>query len=176
MEQGRKRLLIISGIGGILLLVIDLVIKFIINHTLPYQEQIGTFLPFLKFFRTHNTGYHFIFGVIENHKLWAGFGVVMVAILIFSLSYSILKENHPPFYRNIYAIIMALTIGASANVWEILFSGRATDFFVLDPFPWPSNICDQYINAIIYLMLPAILIKSFIDWREHKKVQKEEKE
>jgi lipoprotein signal peptidase len=61
------------------------------------------------------------------------------------------------------------------NVLEILFRGYATDFFIFRPFPWPSNICDQYINAILYIILPVIIIKSIIDHRREKRESKQNK-
>jgi len=90
-------------------------------------------------------------------------------VLGFSLSRSLIKDKSSRFNTVVLSIILSLMIGASGNVLEVLIKGRATDFFVFHPFPWPSNLCDQYINAIIYFMLPITIIKSFLDWRQSKK-------
>jgi lipoprotein signal peptidase len=171
-EKIKKSKLSLPYISGIILLFIDLGIKAIANKHLPLQEPVKTFLPFLKLYRTHNVGYHFIFGEIKNHTHWALFGIVVVIFLIYSLSKTLIKEAKSKTDRIIYSIIIALMIGSTGNVLEILLLGRATDYFIFNPFPWPSNIADQYINAIIYIMLPIIIIKSIVNWRKEKKSKK----
>ncbi|MCF7885061.1 MAG: signal peptidase II [Candidatus Marinimicrobia bacterium] len=166
----RKKYLIIAIIAGLILLYIDLQLKSIVNNSLVRHKPINTFIPVLDLYLTHNTGYHYIFGEIDNHKLWSLFGLVMGLILISSFSYSILKEDIEKFYLRIYAIVLALTIGAMGNVLEIIFTGKATDYFIFHPFPWPSNLCDQYINAIIYIVIPIILIRYIF-----KKIQDKQK-
>ncbi len=154
---------------GIILLAIDFITKAITNLYLPFQKGVKTFLPFLMLYRTHNTGYHYIFGNIGNHKLWAILGIVLVSFLIYSISRSLLKEQKSTADQKILSALISLMIGATGNVLEVLFFKRATDFFIFHPFPWPSNISDQYINAILYIMLPIIIIKSIVDWKRHKK-------
>ncbi len=170
----KKKTLIFAYFSGLLLLGLDFGIKALANHNLPLHEKVSTFLPFLDLFLTHNTGYHFIFGKIGNHVLWASSGLVLVSGLVFSISRSIIKEEYTGFYTKIYAVVLAMTIGAMANVIEILIYGRATDFFILHPFPWPSNICDQYINGIVYVVIPIIIIKSLIDRKNAKKQNSED--
>ncbi|MCK9484414.1 MAG: signal peptidase II [Candidatus Marinimicrobia bacterium] len=162
--------LFIAYLIGAILLGIDFLTKGIANLNLPFQESVDTSLPFLSWFLTHNTGYHFIFGSISNQRIWAWLGIVLVVILGISLSRNLLKEKSSRFNRIILTAILSLIIGAAGNVIEVLIKGRATDFFVFHPFPWPSNLCDQYINAIIYIMLPITIIKSIIDWRQSKKI------
>jgi lipoprotein signal peptidase len=161
--------LFIAYLFGLILLGIDFLTKSLANLYLPFQESVNTVLPFLSWFRTYNTGYHFIFGNIHNQQIWAITGLVLVVVLGFSLSRSLIKDKSSRFNTVVLSIILSLMIGASGNVLEVLIKGRATDFFVFHPFPWPSNLCDQYINAIIYLMLPITIIKSFLDWRQSKK-------
>ncbi|MDD5766349.1 MAG: signal peptidase II [Candidatus Marinimicrobia bacterium] len=149
--------------GGIALLLIDFFIKSIANRRLPFQIRVESWIPFIDFYRTYNTGYHFIFGEIGNQRLWAISGIVLVIFLIFTLYRSLIKETYDRSGFVIFSIVLSLTIGATGNVLEILFFHHATDFFIFHPFKWPSNICDQYINAIIFIMLPIIFIKSFRD-------------
>src|SRR6056297_2493868 len=152
----KKKYFLIAVIIGLILLFIDLQVKSICNNNLPLHERIDTAIPGLDLYLTHNTGYHYIFGKIDNHKLWSLFGLLMGGILITSFTYSLFKEEEQ-FYVKIYAIVLALTIGAMGNVLEILFTSKATDYFILHPFPWPTNICDQYINAIIYIIIPIVV-------------------
>jgi len=166
--------LLYSVSSGIVLLIIDFLSKYIANARLPFEKIQETFLPFLVFYRTHNTGYHFLFGRINNHFLWALAGLAFVSILIASLIHSLIKEKLDRVNFGVYAAILALTIGATGNVFEILFAGHATDFFIFRPFPWPSNFCDQYINGILYVALPVIIIKSVIESIRRKRQTKED--
>jgi len=161
--------LFIGYLIGAGLLGFDFLTKGIATLRLPFQESVDTALPFLSWFLTYNTGYHFIFGQITNQKIWAILGLGLVAILGISLSRNLVKEKSSRFNVIILTIILSLIIGTAGNVLEVLIRGRATDFFVFHPFPWPSNLCDQYINAIIYIMLPITIIKSVVDWRRSKK-------
>jgi|GEM_PF-401529 len=156
-------------VTGFALLLLDFLTKYIVNLKLPFEKVQQTFLPFLLLYRTHNTGYHFLFGPIENHFIWAMAGLIFVILLIASLVHTLMKEEFDHFNFTIYAVILSLTIGASGNVLEILIYGRATDFFIFKPFPWPSNLCDQYINAILYITLPIIIIRAMIDRKRQKK-------
>lgn len=169
--QARMKTLVISCASGIGLLGLDGLTKLLANRLLPFEKTVSTFIPVLLLYRTHNIGYHFLFGAIRNHFLWAVAGLIIVTFLIASLIRSILKEDFDPKLRLFYAILLSLTIGATGNVIEIILYGHATDFFILRPFPWPSNLCDQFINAIIYILLPTILIKSYLDHRRHKRTQ-----
>ena len=162
---------LIIYIAGALLLAIDFAVKAIANKMLPYQESVATALPFLQWYRTHNTGYHFILGKIGNHQLWAIIGLFFVILLIGLLSRSFLRDRLSHSDRMIYMILIPLMIGASGNVLEVLIIGHATDYFVFRPLPWPSNISDQYINAIIYIMMPIMIIKSVLDNRRQKRAE-----
>lgn len=170
MNLKNKKYLTTAYLAGALLLVIDFVVKYVANQQLPFQQRIDTGIKWLSFYLTHNTGYHYIFGEIENHTLWSLFGLAMLIVLLVSLTRSLLHEK-APFYKRIYAVILTLTVGAGGNVLEILYTGKATDFFVLEPFPWPSNICDQYINAIIYIVMPVMIIHLILNRKKNKQME-----
>lgn len=172
MKRQSVKLIYSVSSGGVLL-ILDFLSKYIANNRLPFEKIQETFLPFLVFYRTHNTGYHFLFGPIDNHFLWALAGLVFVTVLIASLIHSLIKENLDRINFGVYAAILSLTIGATGNVLEILIASHATDFFIFRPFPWPSNLCDQYINGILYIALPVIIIKSIIEHFRHKRLMKE---
>jgi lipoprotein signal peptidase len=173
MVGKNKKYLVTAGSAGLLLLIIDFVTKNIANNVLIFQKRTDSFISGLSFYLTHNTGYHYIFGEIKNHTLWSIFGLLMLMVLLYSIAQSLRKETDL-FFKRLYAVILALTIGAGGNVIEILVTKKATDFFVLHPFPWPSNICDQYINAIIYIILPIMIIKLIVQKvKTRKEVLKE---
>ena len=169
MAKTNKKYLFTSFSSGLVLLIIDFITKYYANSILIFHQRTDTFIKWLTFFLTHNTGYHYIFGEIKNHKLWSLFGLFMLLILLIFLSNSLLKEKNV-FHKRLYAVILMLTIGAGGNVLEILFTKKATDFFILEPFPWPSNICDQYINAIIYIVMPIMIIRLIFEKKMKKKL------
>jgi len=164
----RKRLkhLLIAILVGFVLLSTDLGIKKIANNALEYNRVVNTGLPFLKLYLTHNKGYHYIFGKIPNHKLWSIGGLVFISFILVSIIKAIIKDKLGKTDYILYLIIVSLIIGATGNVWEIIFTGKATDYFIFKPFPWPSNLCDQYINAIQFIILPFYLIRLIIKPRK----------
>jgi len=170
MNLKNKKYLTTAYLAGSVLLIIDFVVKYFANQQLLFQQRMETGIKWLTFYLTHNTGYHYIFGDIKNHKLWSTFGLVMLIILLISLTHSLIREKDL-FFKRIYGVILTLTIGAGGNVLEILFTGKATDFFVLEPFPWPSNICDQYINAIIYIVMPIMVIKLILNRKKSNQLE-----
>jgi lipoprotein signal peptidase len=153
---------------GILLLAIDLIVKLIANRLLPWEQSVPTFIPGLEWYLTHNTGYHWIIGIIPNPLIWSISGMILVGLLTWSLFHQLDKEQDR-FNRFIYRLLIPLLISSSGNVVEVLFTGKATDFFVFRPLPWPSNIADQYINLVIYIVLPVVLIRALIHWLQAKR-------
>lgn len=162
MTHENKKYLILSYTLGTGLLLIDFFTKYLANSILKFHQKTDSFINGLSFYLTHNTGYHYIFGEINNHTLWSIFGLGMLIFLLVSLTMSMLREKDG-FFKKLYTVILVLTVGAGGNVLEILVTKKATDFFMVAPFPWPSNICDQYINIIIYVIMPIMLIKLLLD-------------
>ncbi len=60
-------------------------------------------------------------------------------------------------------LLIAFLIGALGNALEVVVLGRATDFFMLDPFPWPANLADQWVNVTIFALLPLSL---WFSWKD----------
>ena len=168
MTRENKKYVSLAYGTGIILLLVDFFTKYLANNILKFNERTDSFVSGLSFYLTHNTGYHYIFGEIDNHLLWSLFGLAMLFFLLVSLTISMLKEKDS-FFKKLYTVILILTVGAGGNVLEILFTKKATDFFIVKPFPWPSNICDQYINIIIYIIMPIMLIKLLLEKVRKKK-------
>jgi len=156
-----RQVILAFGIG-LILISIDLLIKFIANSGLEYNILKDTFLPFLKLYLTHNEGYHYIFGRIPNNRLWSIGGLIFITIILGFMVRSLIKDNLSKWDRMFYLTLITLVVGATGNVWEIIFTGKATDYFIFKPFPWPSNLCDQYINAIQFIMLPLFIIRTLV--------------
>ena len=149
---------------GLLLLGADLVIKSIANARLPLNQLVKTPLPFFSWRLTYNTGSHYLFGAVGEiipYRLMMGIALVAVLGLIAYMA----RETHhlpPSPLRTVQWLIVAGLIGALGNAVEVVYHGRATDYFMIHPFPWPANLCDQFVNAVIFVLLPLSLILS---WR-----------
>ncbi len=64
--------------------------------------------------------------------------------------------------RRVVLVMATLLVGALSNPVEILLRGHATDFFRVRGFPWTANLCDQYVNLIVYVLTPILLV---LVWR-----------
>ena len=159
---------------GLGLFGLDWLTKWLANANLPFEQQVQAPLPYVTWFRTFNTGYHYLFGEISNFRLVQTLGLVAVLVLIYMMidRRSELQSGDPS--RTVFGAFVTLLIGATGNPFETLFFGRVTDFFVFRPLPWPSNLADQYINLAIYVLLPIWFYLSFREWREKKKAEEEE--
>lgn len=160
---------------GVGLFALDWGTKWLANSNLPFEQQTKSVLPYITWYRTFNTGYHYLFGELSNFRLIQVVGLIAVLILVYMMI-SRRTELHPGDpSRTVFGAYIALLIGATGNPFETLIFGRVTDFFVFKPLPWPSNLADQYINLAIYVLLPIWLYLSFREWRD-KKHRKEEEE
>jgi len=163
-----KLRVLMACLAGFMLLGIDFLIKALANRGLTLQSPRPTFLPFLELYLTHNRGYHFLFGEISNHRIWAISGIILVTLLVVLLIRSLYRERASRGETHLYLVMIALMIGAAGNVLEVFFMGHATDYFIFHPFPWPSNIADQYINSIIYIILPVAIIVGWLERRRQR--------
>lgn len=157
---------------GLVLLGIDALTKWIANVALPFEQPVETVLPFWKWYRTFNEGYHYIFGEMAHFRVTQTLGLIAVLVLIGIMTKQRTELQKGDPNRRLFGAYITLLIGATGNPWETLFFGRVTDFFVFTPLPWPSNMADQYINLAIYIFLPIWLFISFREWREEKKAQR----
>lgn len=150
---------------GLLLLAIDFTTKAIANATLPLDQLVPTALPFLSWRLVYNTGSHYLFGSVGEwipYRLMMGVaGAGVIGLLIFFGRE--LQPMPPSRLRAVQWLMIAGLIGALGNALEVLVLGRATDFFMLHPFPWPSNLADQWVNMTVFGLLPLSL---WFTWRE----------
>jgi lipoprotein signal peptidase len=150
---------------GFLLLAVDFTTKAIAVATLPLDRRLPTFLPFLHWRLTYNTGSHYLFGSI-GERIPYRWTMGVAAILVCGLVVLLAREGHrmrPSRWRAVQWLMVGFLIGALGNALEVVVLGRATDFFMLDPFPWPANLADQWVNATIFVLLPLSL---WFSWKE----------
>ncbi len=154
-----------AAIGlGLLLMVLDLTAKAIAIARLPLDELVPTVIPFFSWRLAYNTGSHYLFGPVGEwipYRLLMAAAAVAVIGVIALLAKEARQASSPPLFMITWLLIAVLT-GALANSLEVVVRGRATDFFMIRPFPWPANLCDQYVNAILFVLLPLSL---WLQWR-----------
>jgi lipoprotein signal peptidase len=145
---------------GLLLLLIDFTSKIVANATLPLDRLVHTPVPFFSWRLTYNTGSHYLLGQIGDvvpYRLLMGIAGIAVIAVIYFLAREVLPMP-PSKLRTVQLLMIAGLIGSLGNALEVITIGRATDFFMIHPFPWPANLCDQYVNATVFVLLPLSLI------------------
>ncbi|NOR82889.1 MAG: hypothetical protein GQ526_05290 [Ardenticatenales bacterium] len=154
-----------AAIGlGLLLMMLDLTAKAIAIAKLPPDKLVPTAIPFFSWRLAYNTGSHYLFGPVGEwipYRLLMAIAAVAVIGVIALLAKEVRQASPPPLFMTYWLLIAVLT-GALANSVEVVARGRATDFFMIHPFPWPANLCDQYVNAILFVLLPLSL---WLQWR-----------
>ncbi len=150
---------------GILLLAVDFTTKALADARLPLDQLLPTAVPFFSFRLTYNTGSHYLFGAIGD---WLPYRAVMgvAAVAVVGMVVFIgrdLRRMGPGRVRTVYWLMIATLIGAMGNAIEVVLTGRATDWFMIHPFPWPANLADQFVNATVFVLLPLSLL---FGWRD----------
>lgn len=160
-RPARARPHIYGALGlGLLLLAIDFTTKAIARGHLPPERLVRTPLPFFSWRLAYNTGSHYLLGSIGD---WIPYRVMMAlaGTAVVALTVLMAREVHrmpSSRLRTVQWLMVATLTGALGNALEVVLSGRATDFFMIHPFPWPANLCDQYVNATVFVLLPLSLI------------------
>jgi lipoprotein signal peptidase len=145
---------------GLVLLLIDFTAKIVANALLPLDRLVETPVPFFSWRLTYNTGSHYLLGSVGDfipYRLMMGVAEVAVLALIYLLAREV-RELAPSRLRTVQLLMIAGLIGSLGNALEVVAIGRATDFFMIHPFPWPANLCDQFVNATVFVLLPLSLI------------------
>jgi glycosyltransferase involved in cell wall biosynthesis/lipoprotein signal peptidase len=154
-----------GGLGlGLLLLAIDFTTKAIARGYLPPERLVRTAVPFFSWRLAYNTGSHYLLGSIGDwipyRWVMAVAGAAVIALTVF-LAHEVHRMPSSRV-RTVQWLMVACLIGALGNALEVALSGRATDFFMIHPFPWPSNLCDQFVNATVFVLLP---LSFWFTWR-----------
>ena len=143
-----------------ILTAIDQLSKSWVERTLPFHEVVEV-VPFLSFYRTHNTGIAF--------SMLDGFGptiliLLSVVIIIFMgwLWRQTAKGDH--FAHLGFALVMA---GALGNLIDRANLGYVVDFFLVHTDSWAFavfNVADSFITCGAV----AIVLQEFINWRRNR--------
>jgi len=145
---------------GLFLLLVDFTTKIAANALLPLERLVPTPVPFFSWRLTYNTGSHYLLGPVGDYipyRLMMSIALVAVVALITYLAREV-RVMPPSRLRTVQLLMIATLIGSLGNALEVIAIGRATDWFMLHPFPWPSNLCDQFVNATVFVLLPLSLL------------------
>ncbi len=157
LEPRSARPPVISAAGlGLLLLAVDWCTKLIASARLPLDRLVPTALPFFSWRLSYNTGSHYLLGPVGEwipYRLLMGIAGTGVAVLAAFLARETRRLPASPL-RTVQWLTVAGLVGALGNALEVVTIGRATDFFMIHPFPWPANLCDQFVNAVVFVLLP----------------------
>lgn len=153
LPKNQLRWLILS----IVVIVVDLITKYITTHLLTYAQPLEV-LPFFNLTLLHNHGAAFSF-LSNSETMWQTiiFSVIAIAVSIAIIIWLYRLPNN----KNLYACALSLILGgALGNLYDRLIHGYVVDFldFHIGNHHWPAfNIADSAIcigaALIIYLTI-----------------------
>ena len=122
---------------GIALVIIDQVIKYMVNINMLLGQSYPLIEDFLYITYVKNTG--IAFGLFKNNNL---FMIIVISIIILILLYFYNKEKNKVFSLNIS--ITMLISGAVGNLIDRIYYGFIVDYIVFTF--WPAfNLADSLI-------------------------------
>lgn len=147
---------IVIGIG---LFALDWVVKTVAERSLVFgAPPTPSPIPLISWYLSYNEGYHYIFGALGAYRWIAGASLVLAAGMVAYLLHWAGQMHRTAPARKVVLVMATLLVGALSNPVEILLRGHATDFFRVRGFPWTANLCDQYVNLIVYVLTPILLV------------------
>ena len=158
-----ERIIVVAvGIG---LFALDWAAKFTAERTLVLgADPIPAPIPLISWYLSYNRGYHYIFGQMGPYRWIAGASLVLAAGMVVYLIHWAGQIDRTSPVRKLVLAMATLLVGALSNPAEILLRGHATDFFRVAGFPWTANLCDQYVNLIVYVLTPILLFMLLKGW------------
>lgn len=141
-----------SNIG--LLIIIDQLVKFWVEHTLPLHTTKPLMSNVLSLFHLHNTGA--AWGMLAGNKLL--FYAVTIVVVI-SLHFWILTKETSTREKIAYVLIIS---GALGNFIDRVRLGYVIDMFQLEFIQFPVfNVADIYLTIGVVLFLMDALHQEF---------------
>ena len=145
------------GISVGLMLVLDQIIKWLVETRLPFQEPVSL-LPFLSLYRTWNQG-------IAFSMLW---GMNDTALIVLTLAITIfvlwLAAKTPPGKFAAWAGFAMIIGGALGNLIDRTVYGHVVDYVLFHTPSWSFavfNLADAFISVGAAL----VILQELLDWR-----------
>ena len=162
-KRTRERIaVVVIGIG---LFALDWAVKGVAERSLTLgADPIPSPIPFISWYLSYNEGYHYIFGALGPYRWIAGASLALAAGMVVYLLHWAGEMAASAPARKVVLLMATLLVGALSNPVEILLRGHATDFFRVRGFPWTANLCDQYVNLIVYVLTPILLVMVWLGW------------
>lgn len=151
------RPLFLYGLVGTAVVVLDQIIKRLVETGMEMNEQI-LLLPFLSLYRTHNTGV--AFSMLENAGDWR-LMLLVVAVLIFIAWLAFKSGSHQVYARVGFALILG---GAIGNLIDRALLGYVVDYVLFHTPAWSFAIFNLA-DAAITIGAGLVVLQEIIDWR-----------
>jgi signal peptidase II len=147
---------VLAAILAVFVLVVDQVVKDIVEHHIVLGEQVNVLGP-LKLTLSHNEGV--AFGLAE------GGGFILIAISLAAMGVVIWLFAQDPARPGMWVATGLLAGGAVGNLVDRIRHGHVTDFIELPHWP-PFNLADCAITCGVVILL-------FIYIREAERAERE---
>ncbi len=152
-----ERIIVVAA--GIALFALDWAAKAVAQQSLTLgADPVPSPVPLISWYLSYNKGYHYIFGQLGPYQWIAAASLILAVVTAGYLMHWAGELDRRAPVRSLVLAMSALLIGALSNPAEILLRGHATDFFRVSGFPWTANLCDQYVNLIVYVLTPVLVI------------------
>lgn len=157
---------------GLSLLALDAATKFAAVRLLTEgAPPVPSPIPFVTWYLSYNTGYHYLLGNLAAFRVVFGAAMVLAVGTLVYLLHVLGRPSSSRIQRTLLIIVATLLIGALGNPIEVVARGYATDFFRVTGFPWTANLCDQYVNLIVYVLMPLLVIVTLVEERRLRRHQ-----
>ncbi|HTR74285.1 MAG TPA: signal peptidase II [Solirubrobacterales bacterium] len=143
MSDRSKRAWWLAAALAIFVLIVDQVVKDIVEHHIVLGEQVDVLGP-LKLTLSHNEGV--AFGLAD------GGGIVLIAISLLALAIVLYLFSRDPTRPGMWVATGLLAGGAFGNLVDRVRHGHVTDFIELPHWP-PFNLADCAITCGVVILL-----------------------
>jgi lipoprotein signal peptidase len=159
---------------GVVLLGLDALtkaaaVRFLVDGAPPARSPI----PFIQWYLSYNSGYHYLLGNLASFRVVFGAAMVLAIGMLVYLLHILGHPTGSPLQRKLLVVVSTLLVGALGNPIEVVSHGYATDFFRVSGLPWTANLCDQYVNLIVYVLMPLLVIVTLVEERRLRKASAE---
>ncbi|PWL19745.1 signal peptidase II [Falsochrobactrum shanghaiense] len=156
-----KRHAVLSSLFVVVIaVVLDQVIKYLVETRMGYGEQIDL-LPFLALFRVHNEGIAFSL-LAELHDV----GLIAITLAVIAFVLYLWWTNAPErvFARYGFALVIG---GAIGNLIDRSMHGYVVDYVLFHLPSWSFAIFNLA-DAFITIGAALIILEEFLGWRRER--------